>query len=516
MGINRKVIEEGTPRKKYRKGMIRVAVAYPSSYRVGMQSLSVHILQQMINSIDYAIAERVFMEGEGPYLSVESGAPLRNFHVVIFSVHYELDYPRILRMMRMSGIDMRSRPRPLVVMGGPPLMANPEPMADFADIVAIGEVEAIIPRLLDAYLEFGDDLESYADLDGVYVPSLGKHPVRRVFVGINQCFTVTRYPIPADPDRTPVFGGNLMVEVMRGCGGGCLFCMEGYVMRPLRYRPLNELKEVVRRGLVLGNYEGVTLLGLSVGDHPGFKELMRYLVEDLGVRVTVPSLRIDSLDEETIGLIARGGQRVLTIAPESSERLRFALGKRFRDEEVVEKAILAAKYGIDHVKLYLMVGLPGETYGDIDDVVRLINRIKGVGIRIHLSVNPWVPKPQTPLQWFPMMSMDELRMRIARIKESAWDRFNSYDVTYATAQALLSLGDRDVGRAVIRASYLDGSRGSWRRILREEWELVKKYVYSRKEPGSELPWSHIKGLGTNEKLLAQLYRDYCNALGIET
>jgi radical SAM superfamily enzyme YgiQ (UPF0313 family) len=511
------MIEENVVRKKYRKGMLRIAVAYPSNYRVGMQSLSVHMLHQLLNSMEGVIAERVFMEGEGPYVSVESGASLRDFHMAIFSVHYELDYPGIIRMLRSSGIEPRRDRRmgPLIVAGGPPLMANPEPMAMFMDLLAIGELEVVVPNLVGAFMEFGLELENYADLEGIYVPSLGKYSVTRAFVrDMGSCFTVTKAPVPIDKAYSPIFGNKLMVEVMRGCGGGCLFCMEGYVTRPLRYRRFSELRGIIERSLRTGAHDGVVLLGLSVGDHPEFKELMRYLVEELGVGVSVPSLRVDSLDEEAIGLIAKGGQRVLTIAPESSERLRYALGKRFSDAEVVEKALVAAKYGMDHVKLYLMVGLPGETMGDIDELVRLVNKVRSVGVRVHLSVNPWIPKPQTPLQWFPMMSMDELRTRIRRVRDSSWDRFSSYDVVYATAQALLSLGDRDVGDVVLRASYLGHGRGSWRRILREEWGLVKKYVYSRKEPGSELPWSHIRGLGTSEELLAKLYRDYCNALGI--
>ncbi|MGC8607450.1 MAG: radical SAM protein [Vulcanisaeta sp.] len=506
--------------KSYRKGMIKVAIAYPSSIRVALQSLSVHIIRKLLSEYPNVYADFVFIGNNGQSIT----RSLKDFDVVIFSVHYELDYPRILKMMEISGINPYSSQRgindPLIVMGGPTLIANPEPMAPFADIILIGDAEVLIPKFMEHYMEYGKDIEEYVNLTGFYIPSLGKHIVSKAFV------KDLSYSIKLIHDTAielglsnvkSVFSHSAILEVMRGCPRGCLFCMEGFIGRPVRYANINSIKNIVLRDANKDKkiINGVSLMGLSVTDHPGFKDLMDFLVNNLGLSVSVPSLRVDSLDEDTIKLIVRGGQKVLTIAPESSERLRRALGKGFSDDDIASIVISAMNAGIDHMKLYFMVGLPGETNDDVESIINLLLRLKRLGIKYSLSVNPWIPKPHTPLQWLPMASDDVINSRVKVLEDlRTYIEFSTYNILDAKIQALLSLGDRDVGDLVFEASLTGLDRGSWRRLLRKYENLLNKYVYSWKPLNSELPWSHIRIPGIEEQSLKVLLLRYLKEVNI--
>nr|KJR72640.1 MAG: radical SAM protein [Vulcanisaeta sp. AZ3] len=501
--------------------MVKVAIAYPASSRVALQSLSVHLIKKLVDGFANVYSDFVFMDGD-QYVGLASGAPLRSFDIVIFSVHYELDYPRILRMMEVSGISPWGSERgdgdPLVVMGGPTLMANPEPMAPFADLVLVGDAEVLIPSLLSNYEVHGRDLEGYVGLPGFYVPSFGKHRVVKAYVRDLAYSTglIHDTAINMRLSGVGVFGRSAVVEVMRGCPRGCLFCMEGFVARPVRFVGVDGVRRVVARDVERGLIDGVSLVGLSVGDHPGFRELLRFLVRELGVGVSVPSLRVDTLDDELLGLIAEGGQRVLTIAPESSERLRVFLGKGFSDDDVVNLAVKLRGLGFTHLKLYFMVGLPGETDDDIKSIITLLGRLRGVGVGVSLSVNPWIPKPHTPLQWLPMEGEGVVRGRVRVLRGSRYyDSFSSYNYLDAVVQALLSLGDRDVARVVFDASLTSMDRGSWRRLLRRYNDLVDKYVYSVKSLDGVLPWDHIEIPGAEKAVLRGLLLRFVGELGVD-
>lgn len=507
--------------KAYRKGMIRVAIAYPSTARVALQSLSIHIIRKILSGYPSVYSDFVFMNDDGGSVTKS----LKDFDIVIFSVHYELDYPRILRMMEVSGINPYSSQRaandPLIVMGGPTLMANPEPMAPFADIILIGDAEVLIPTLIDHYMEYGKSIEEYANLVGFYIPSLGKYTVTKAFV------RDLSYSIRLVHDATielslgdvkSIFNNLTVLEVMRGCPRGCLFCMEGFIGRPVRFADITTIKGLVLRDVNKDRrlINGVTLVGLSVTDHPGFKELMNFLVNDLGLSVSSPSLRVDSLDRDATRLIARGGQKVLTIAPESSERLRRALGKGFSDDDIARVAIDAIDTGIDHLKLYFMVGLPGETHDDINSITNLLLRLRRLGIKFSLSINPWIPKPHTPLQWLPMTSEDIINDRIKALREMhVYTEFSVYNTFDAKVQALLSLGGRDVSDLIFKASLTSLDRGSWRRLLRKYEYLLSKYVYSWKSLNSELPWSHIRIPSISEDNLKSMLLKYIKEVNID-
>ncbi|WP_238375001.1 radical SAM protein [Vulcanisaeta thermophila] len=499
--------------RSFRKGMIKVGIAYPSNSRVALQSLSIHVLRRVVDGYGGTYTDFIFMEDpHGEPRGLHTGMRLRDFDIVLFSVHYELDYPNIVRMLINGGLKPLSSERglgdPVIVVGGPTVMANPEPLAPFVDVVTIGDAEVLVPRVLRAYEDYGRDFSEYASVKGLYVPSLGKYRVEKAFA-VDLMESVRLIHDTALSLRhagiEPVFGHSGILEVMRGCGRGCLFCMEGYVMKPLRYADIEGIKDVVRRDVASKVIDRVVLMGLSVGDHPGFRELMKFLVNEMGLSVSVPSLRVDSLDEEVMELMVKGGQKVLTIAPETSERLRALLGKGFTNEDVVKVVRSAVKLGFDHVKLYLMVGLPGEGPGDIKDIKDLLGSIKSLGARVHVSLNPWIPKPHTPLQWLPMDRLEPLQSKMREIRDSKlYDEYFEYNPVDATVQALFSLGDRDVGDVILSVALSGVGRGVWRRLMRRYGELFEKYVYSHKDLNKPLPWSHIIIPGAEEERLRAL------------
>ncbi len=487
-------------RKRFRRGCIRVAIAYPSTYSVGMTSLSTHMLYNFLNERESIIAERVFLEGDGPYVSIESGTPLSKFDAVIFTVHYELDYANIVRMLVRSGIPPLSRGRgkdhPLIVIGGLPVIANPEPLAEIADVILIGEIECVLPRFVSYLVEYGKDVVDRVDDESIYVPSRGKHSVRRGFVkDINNVDYPVRQIIALEAPLgyEQVFGRSFLLEIMRGCPHMCKFCLECYAMYPARFRSFGKIRDVAERGLRACNVNKVALLGLSVTDHPDFKRIVSFLLYDLKVEISLPSLRADRLREDDLDLLSAAGQKVLTIAPESSARLRKMLGKDFDDTTLINVAKMAAERGFDHVKLYFMVGVPNETKEDLDDIIRLTRHVKRVCRSVYVSVNPLVPKPLTPMQWIRMESVDELNAKIRYVKRELSVRMTTYDPVYAVVQALLSLGDRDVVSFILDLGR-EGSpydKGALRRLMRAHGSLFKKYVFNVKSVEDELPWSHV-------------------------
>ncbi len=504
-------------RKKYRKGYLRVGIAYPSRYCVGMSSLSLHMIYFLLNSIDDVIVERIFMEGD-EYRSLESGLELRKFDIIIFPIHYELDYVNMVRMLMKSGIpplrkDRKGGNYPLVLTGGPCIIGNPKPISDFIDLAIIGEIEETLPKIIDKFREYGLDLEKYADITGVYVPEVNNEVVKVYVKNLDEAFYPIRQliTIKAPKGYGQIFERCFMMEIMRGCGRGCKFCMISYVMRPVRFRSFKKLKEIIKNGIQLNNLDKVMIIGPSVTDHPEFKKLMNFLINELKVNVSIPSLRGDAVDKEDLEMIIKGNQKVLTIAPESSERLRDILGKDFNNELIYDKCLEAKKLGIDHVKLYFMIGLPGEVENDVEEIMNIVKKLRNMNIRTIVSITPWIPKPHTPMQWFSMSSINDLERKLNYLKSELKLDVHVYDALHATYQALFSIGDSDVYKIILELAHSDLSRGSMRRLLRNYFELFKKYLYSKKDLNQELPWRNIN-VGISEKTLYKEYLEYLDSI----
>ncbi|NPB00577.1 MAG: radical SAM protein [Crenarchaeota archaeon] len=464
------------------------------------------------------------MEGEGPYRSVETGTPLKNFDIILFSVHYELDYVNVVRMLERSGVpalrERRIEKRPLVIIGGPTVSANPEPVANIVDAVFLGEIEDTIHDLVEKLCSL-KNVDDLADVDGIYVPSLGKYDVEIAKV---RNLDASPYPtrqivtLEAPPEYTPIFGRAFFLEICRGCPFLCHFCVESHIQFPFRFRSYERVIEIVETGLEESHVDKIVILGLAAQSHPDFRRIVSTLLEDFKVSISLPSMRVDVLDREDLELIVRTGQKVLTIAPETSERIRYNVNKKFSDEDVLEICKIAKEVGIDHVKLYFIVGLPGETKRDIDACIALVRKICDLfgGENVYVSVNPWVRKPHVPLQYASPLNIEEADRRLRYLLDNVKVRHSSYDVYLAYAQMLLSLGDRDVCSIIIDAARRDGnvlSRAFWKSILKRCGEMFKKYVHRDYTIDDVKPWSHVS-TGLSEMSLWRRYVDYVSKVNV--
>src|SRR5262245_43644136 len=528
--------EEGLVRKDW-GGRVSVALVYPNTYAVGMSNLGFQAVYERLNALPDAVCERVFFPdpedldellrtGTEPF-SLESLRPLREFDIVGFSVTYEGDYINVLRLLRMASIPVRTAARapgdPLVLMGGVCAFSNPEPLAPFMDAVAVGEGEELVGEIVAAYAESRaagtGDLRScvarrLALLPGIYVPAA--YDVGYASDGTIESVTPIEAGAPAvvtkrrlrDVDRfetrsllkTPKaeYGHMALLEVGKGCGRGCRFCLEGQVYRTVRHRSLEALRESV--ATIAKESKRVGLVGACVSDYPWIGELMQIL-EEYGVEVSISSLRADSLTEDLVASLQRGGHRTLTMAPEAgTERLREVVRKVITDEQLFAACDLLRRHGIPNLKCYFMVGLPTETLEDVAAIPalaeRMLERLRVPGPDGHpfgkltLSVSSFVPKPWTPFQWAPFDDVRSLENKLEIIKRGA--RRLSVRVVHenpreAGLQALLARGDRRLADFIEAAADLDGD---WRRALRG-W-AVDASAYTRLRDVLEtFPWDHL-------------------------
>ncbi len=465
------VTEENPFLKRWRKGLRSVALVYPNRYVGGVANLGLQYIYAYINSLDGYICERFYVDVYGGKRSLESGRSLREFDIALFSLQYEEDYFRAVKIIRESGF------KGLKVAGGPCCMINPKPILKYFDAFVIGEVEG--SDVLESILE-AKSVEDLVGVKGVYTGR--EDAVRRIYP--RRLSEHLRVQIVGEG----AYGRCILLEVGRGCIRMCRFCVVRRIYFPPRWRDVRELLDVAEG--YRGRVGKVALIGPSVSDHPKIKDLISGLVE-MGFMVSPSSIRADTVDEELMELLSRGGLKSFTIAPEAgSERLRDLLRKGISEEDVIRAAELAAERGIRSVKLYFMIGIPGERDEDVEEIVRLVERVKRITPKVSVSVNPLVPKPHTPLQWAPYTGFDdpntgmEVLKRRARFLKSRLSRISSVTVESVegfAVQTILSRGDVDaskiidLGRPTLKAAEKIG---------------LKRYL----EPiplDSELPWDFI-------------------------
>src|SRR5499426_2258328 len=525
--------EQGTIRKDW-GGKISVALVYPNTYAVGMSNLGFQTIYRHLNAIPDVVCERVFLPdpedidemrraGSSPF-SLESLRPLTDFHLVGFSVTYEGDYINVLRILSMAGIPLRAAARrahdPLVLMGGVCAFSNPEPIAPFMDFVVVGEGEELVVELIAAYRDGYRDREGFltslSSLEGLYVPD--RYEVvhgadgaladvrprdgapgivtKRRLRNVNAFATVAAVKTPQAE-----YGHMALLEVGKGCGRGCRFCLEGQVYRPVRHRSVDALRETVERMAAAGERR-IGLVGACVSDYPWLADLLR-VVEDNGMELSISSLRADSLSEGLVAALARGGHRTLTMAPEAgTERLRRVIRKSISDEQLMTACDLVRAHGIPNLKTYFMIGQPTETLEDVEAIRdlagRMLERLRVLDPagrpfgRLTLSVSSFVPKPWTPFQWAPFDGAESLQDKLEITKRGV-RRFSNVRVLHenpreAALQALLARGDRRVGDFLELAA---AHEGDWRRALRE-WEGDATFYTTRQRSIDErLPWDHF-------------------------
>ena len=525
-------------------GKLNILLVFPNSYFVGMSNLGFHAVYAALNSLDFVRCERSFMPDESlrgganvrTPLSVESGDMPSRFDVVAFAMSFENDYPNLVRFLKFSGITpdsgARSIGEPLVVAGGCAVSANPEPLAAFVDAFFIGDGEHAIQEF--AGLSFKAKykrLDRYdlrfrlSEVEGVYVPSLfapeyGPDGTVSVIGAAGGQSEVKRRVTRQDqltPARTIVFTedtefGHLgLVEAVRGCPRTCRFCMASFCNRPARFVSVESILSAARE--MRTRRSAVGLVGSAVADHPDLLAILKGVLS-LDMSVTVSSLRADRISPQMLDLLRQGGQRTITIAPEAGEeRLRVALSKPCDDDMLIDVATQVASAGFSTLKLYFIVGVPGEALADVEKIASLVKRMKH-GLRkrssgkrdvlINVSVSSFVPKAQTPLQWEAMLGPSELSRRIrvvkARLSGTRGVSVHADVPKWAFIQGVFSRGDRRSSRQV---SALAETNFDWQ-AARRMVDVNPEFYALRRRPRAEvLPWAHIaSGVSVDE-----LWRD---------
>jgi radical SAM superfamily enzyme YgiQ (UPF0313 family) len=513
--------EQGTIIKDW-GGRVPIALIYPNSYYLGMSNLGVHAIYRLLNNYNAVVCERAFWEIENgdrglPPLSLESQRPLSDFAVLAFSVSYELDYFNIAKILKASGIPLyaadRDERHPLVIAGGPCIIANPLPLSPFFDCLCIGEAEPIIPALLPSITEGiggkrDELLKTLASLPGVYVPQYhsGK-PVARQWAKDLDDFPVASVVLTPDTE----LGELYLIEVERGCNWGCRFCLTSNAFHPMRCRSVESIIAQAEEGLKYRKRIG--LVGAAVSDHPRIEEILSKLGQ-MGAELSMSSLRVSPLSRIVLRELAKAEAQTITLAPEAgSNRLRQIIKKSISEEDILESMDKIAEQGIRLLKLYFMIGLPWETDEDIEDIIRLTLKYKDVldkqktGCRIVLTISPFVPKAGTPFQWLPMTRPAILNRRLSLLKNRLLPKgikINSESPAWSQVQGVLARGDEKIAEVLANTERV--SLAGWRKAAEKCHIDIDYYVNQRWDTKQKLPWAIIDSGTKFEHLKKELER----------
>lgn len=566
--------EIGAVRKDPSEVEVSFCLAFPDTYSVGMSHVGLRILYEVINREEGLAAERLFApwpdmgrmlrERKLPLCSLESTRPAGDFDVLGFSLQYELTYTNVLYMLELAGIPLlaaerarlekRGQRTPLVI-GGGPCAYNPEPVAEFFDAFVIGdgeeavlEIAAFLKEARRARADRGSILRGLAGIEGLYVPSLYEAvhgpdgildelaPIapeaparvqRRVVRDLDSA------PFPTAPvvPYVETVHDRYTIEIMRGCVHRCRFCQAGVNYRPRRERSVDKILQLARDGVRNTGYDEVGLASLSTGDYSRFRELLGRMVDEFepkGVSLSVPSLRVDKLLREVPRAVSAVRRSGLTFAPEcATERLRRVVNKPIENSDLMEAAKSAFEAGWEAVKLYFMIGLPGERDEDVrgiaamaGDICFMRRRMGKREAKVNLSVASFVPRPHTPFQWEAMVVPEELRRRQGLVRSGLGSRrirARFHDVESSVLEAALARGDRRLSRAVLEAYRRGCVFDAWGEWFRPEaWReafgtcRLDPSFYAHRERGEDelLPWAHIEGGAQGEALLRERKKAY--------
>lgn len=542
---------------------IRYAFCFPDIYEIGMSHLGMKILYGLVNDREDSWCERVFApdvdmeeqmrKNNVPLFALESGDYIKDFDIIGFTLMYELCYTNVLNMLDLAGIPLYSKDRtelaPIICVGGP-CACNPEPIADFVDIVFLGDGEDSTNAVLDLLKEckkIGATKQEFLlkakDITGVYVPSFYKDsynadgtlkelvPIngapekvkKSVVSDMNKCYYPKEFVVPF----ISIVHDRAVEEIFRGCIRGCRFCQAGFIYRPIREKSVETINAQSKALIDSTGYDELSLCSLSTSDHSQVNEMLTSLIDWTvkdKINLSLPSLRVDNFSDELADKLNKVRKSGLTFAPEAgTQRLRDVINKNVTQEEVINTCTKAFDNGWTTVKLYFMMGLPTETMEDIEGIANLgmdvlhafynnPNRQKGTGLQVNISCSSFIPKPFTPFQWEPEDTMDSLKAKQKHLLESIPSKkikVSYHETPTSLLEGVLARGDRRLS-AVIYSAFKDGCKfdswdehfkfASWMKAF-EENNLDPYFYTQRKRDFSEvLPWDHLD-YGISRKFL---------------
>lgn len=542
---------------------IRYAFCFPDIYEIGMSHLGMKILYGLVNDREDSWCERVFApdvdmeeqmrKNNVPLFALESGDYIKDFDIIGFTLMYELCYTNVLNMLDLAGIPLYSKDRtelaPIICVGGP-CACNPEPIADFVDIVFLGDGEDSTNAVLDLLKECKkkgatkqDFLLKAKDITGVYVPSFYKDsynadgtlkelvPIngapekvkKSVVSDMNKCYYPKEFVVPF----ISIVHDRAVEEIFRGCIRGCRFCQAGFIYRPIREKSVETINAQSKALIDSTGYDELSLCSLSTSDHSQVNEMLTSLIDWTvkdKISLSLPSLRVDNFSDELVDKLNKVRKSGLTFAPEAgTQRLRDVINKNVTQDEVINTCTKAFDNGWTTVKLYFMMGLPTETMEDIEGIANLgmdvlhafynnPNRQKGTGLQVNISCSSFIPKPFTPFQWEPEDTMESLKAKQKHLLESIPSKkikVSYHETPTSLLEGVLARGDRRLS-AVIYSAFKDGCKfdswdehfkfASWMKAF-EENNLDPYFYTQRKREFSEvLPWDHLD-YGISRKFL---------------
>ena len=544
--------------------LVRYAHCFPDLYEVGMSHLGSHILYDVINKEEGVFCERVYApqvdmeekmrENNIPLFGLESRESIRHFDIVAFTLQYELCYTNILNMLDLAGIPLLKEDRkegdPFVLVGGS-CAYNSEPMTDFIDAALLGEGEEMNIEVINEYKSWKKSgeprekfLERIAKIEGVYVPSFydveynedqtvksvtpnrecaNPHPRKRIIRDMNKVEYPERFIVP----YIDTVHDRIVLEIFRGCTRGCRFCQAGMIYRPIREKNFARLKEILEKLIKTTGYDEISLVSLSTSDYSQLAELTDYLVEEYAsknVGISLPSLRLDNFSMAIANKIQKVRKSGLTFAPEAgSQRLRDVINKGITEEDLTRASRQAFEMGWNNIKLYFMIGLPTETYDDLDGISDLAYEVVDIYKDVHngkfkgkfnvtVSTSTFVPKPFTPFQWNPQdmkSSVVEKQRHLVRKLKNRNITYNYHDSDTSLMEAVFARGDRRLGKVLLRAHELGAKFDGWdehfdleiwKQAMEECGLDISFYAHRTRELDEVFPWDHID-VGVSKKFL---------------